>query len=187
MTHELLERSTRREVDLHCGGKVVDMDRLPVDDGSARHGVPVEGATLGADPWLRCIGMARVDGCQLQDVTLQPMHIRNARIAHPRGRFRHGVQDRLQLGRRAADHPRDLAGGRLLLQRLGGRSPQVGILTPESLDLAAEAVDLPLETGTGVGVRSVHCDQIARSTATRDGAAATGMVVHPTMCAGCSA
>ena len=41
------------------------------------------------------------------------------RPADPRGALGHDVEHRLEIGRRARDDPQDLAGRRLLLQRLG--------------------------------------------------------------------
>ena len=41
------------------------------------------------------------------------------RPAHPRGILGDGLHDRLEIGRRARDHPQDLGRGGLLLQRLG--------------------------------------------------------------------
>ena len=52
--------------------------------------------------------------------------IAHRRAAQPRGVLRHGVQHRLEIGRRAGDDPQHLAGGGLLLQRL--REVAVAIL-----------------------------------------------------------
>ena len=55
---------------------------------------------------------------QTQVLAFQTEDRRIRRPAHPGGVLGDGLHDRLQIGRRARDHPQDLARRRLLLQRL---------------------------------------------------------------------
>ena len=54
------------------------------------------------------------------------------RLAQARGALGHRVEHRLDVGRRAADHPEDVGGGRLLLER----DPQLGVARLQLLEQA---------------------------------------------------
>ena len=69
-------------------------------------------------PMRRAARQRPVSGHQPQDVPVQAEDDRIRGAADPRGVLGHRVHDRLEIGRRAGDHPQDLGGRRLLLQGL---------------------------------------------------------------------
>ena len=56
---------------------------------------------------------------QLEECAIHPEHQAITRVTDTSGVLGHRVQNRLEIGRRAADRAEDLGGGGLLLQRLG--------------------------------------------------------------------
>ena len=88
------------------------MDRLAVGNRSARRRAAIEG-----DPFVEPRERPMVSH-EPQDVALDEADERVACPADARSILSDRVEHRLEVGGRAADHPEDLSGGRLLLLRL---------------------------------------------------------------------
>src|SRR5215510_14396591 len=97
------------------GGKVVDVDGLSVQDGAARNPSTAYRST-------RELHRPPDRSVMHREVELFPLPQHDHRIvgfAEPHRAPGDGVEDRLDVGRRAGDDPQDLAGRRLLLQGFG--------------------------------------------------------------------
>ena len=91
------------------------MDRPPVMHNPSAYGVATDGDGIADRRGSAQRSMPRHHTQMLPFETID----RRVRCpAHPGGVLGHGLHDRLQIGRRARDHPQDLACGGLLLQRL---------------------------------------------------------------------
>ncbi len=91
-----------------------------VQDATVEYGPPRYDVAENRNAFIDGTGWDRPEVCRRPEgIAIHAKDGRVVRVAQPRRTLRHGVQHRLQVGRRAADHTQDLAGGRLLLQRLG--------------------------------------------------------------------
>ena len=97
--------------------EVAKMDRLPIHNGPAGHRTAVDGDGLVA-PGRKNRDRAVSRHCA-ERATIRAKDDGVLGVAESRGVLRNGVQHRLEVRRRTADNPEDLAGGGLLLQRLG--------------------------------------------------------------------
>ena len=95
---------------------VLDVDRPPVAHNPSAYGVATDGDGVSDRQWSAQRSMPRH---QAQVLPFETEDRRIRRPAHPGGVLGDGLHDRLEIGRRARDHPQDLGRGRLLLQRLG--------------------------------------------------------------------
>ena len=77
-----------------------------------------------------------------ESISLAEVHRAELGFTQPRGILEHGLEYRLQLAGRAADDPKHLRGGRLLLQCLGKPLLRLG-------KLVGPLVELLLELGGG--------------------------------------
>ena len=89
--------------------------RLPVDYGSA---APRTSANWPSVADSSQVGQNPVDRHFPYEVTFDPHDLSIRCITQPRGAACNGIQDRLDIGRRAGDYTQDLTRGRLLLERL---------------------------------------------------------------------
>ena len=96
---------------------VLDVDRPSVHDRPTATGP----RTIGNCCSMAVLLGATVRRCatRAEGVTIDTEDDDVRSLAKPRGVVGHGVEDGLEVGRRARDHPQDLARRRLLLQRLG--------------------------------------------------------------------
>jgi hypothetical protein len=75
---------------------------------------PGEHAPDGVERLRRPVVMRR----QVDQIAVETENAGVARLAQPRGASRDGIEDRLDVRRRAADDAQNLTGGRLLVERL---------------------------------------------------------------------
>jgi len=103
----LLESLADRELVVGLSREVVDVDRLPVDDGSASYRAAVARHTL-VHPWEWPIM-----GFQPKNITIDAVDKRIVGSTHPCGTLCHGIEHRLKVGWRTGDHPENVARCRL--------------------------------------------------------------------------
>ena len=101
--------------------------------------------------------------CRATRRSVLPLQAEDGRVqrpAHPRGVLaRSSSNDRLEVGRRAGDHPQDLARRRLLLERLGQRSPEAFDLAPS--DPRRPAWDWPRARGVPHAPQNFACGRFS--------------------------
>ena len=96
---------------------VLDVDRPPVAGRARPLTKPgVSGKVSPIDEWATQRPMPRPPGAGT--LPRPGRCVASVDAAHPGGVLGHGVQDRLEVGRRARDHAQDLGGRRLLLEGL---------------------------------------------------------------------
>jgi hypothetical protein len=89
----------------------MDVDRLPVDNGSASYRAAVARQTL-VHPWE-----SPIVGFQPKAIAIDAIDERIAGTTQSRRTFCHGIEHRLKIGRRTSEHPQDIASRTELFQR----------------------------------------------------------------------
>src|SRR6185503_3365220 len=99
----------------------MDMNRLPVDDGSAAYVASTDRTCLThvVRRWHRSIR-----GHPTKKITLEAIDLGVCRFAKPGSALGHGVKHRLDIGWRPGNNPQDFARGRLLFASFGEFAPQ---------------------------------------------------------------
>ncbi len=103
---------------------VLDVDNGPREDRAAGHHAAVRPHGERLLQRLEDLRCAVVMGRESHQLAVEAMRGAVQPAAETHGALHDGIENRLHVGRRLADHAQDLGGRRLLLQRLG----QVGVL-----------------------------------------------------------
>jgi len=122
---------------LYLGLQVSDVDRPPFQYRSA---VDHTADQWDDEPAKGPVGDRAVVSDEAESIVVQPEDRGVRRLAQPSRALGHGVEHRLDVGRRAADDAQDLARRRLLLQRLGEVAVGVRQLARARLHLPLEAL-----------------------------------------------